>query len=100
MTAVEHPRHRLHDSLNHPVRFSIAAALAHAEEAEFAVVRDSLQVSDSVLSKQAVLLEGAGLVKIRKGFVGKRPRTWLGLTAQGREAWTEHLAALRAIADG
>ena len=34
------------------------------------------------------------------GDVGKRPRTWLSLTAAGRAAYERHLAALRAIADG
>lgn len=95
-----HPRHQLTDILSHPVRFSILAALAQTEELEFSVLRDHLQVSDSVLSKQLSALEQAGLIKIRKGFVGKRPRTWLRTTTQGRAAWTRHLDALRRIAAG
>ena len=67
------------------------------EDVEFAVLRDSLEVSDSVLSKQATLLETAGYVRIRKGHVGKRPRTWLALTPEGRTAFTRHVAALRAV---
>ncbi|WP_248492050.1 transcriptional regulator [Tsukamurella sp. PLM1] len=39
-------------------------------------------------------------MKIKKGYVGKRPRTWLSLTAQGRAAFASHLEALRAIAEG
>lgn len=94
-----HPRFKLSDQLSHPVRFSLAAALAGTEESEFAVVRDHLQVSDSVLSRQASQLEAAGLVRIRKGFVGKRPRTWFALTPAGRAAWEQHLGALREIAN-
>lgn len=100
MTATEHPRHLLSDQLSHPVRFSLAAALAGLDEADFATIRDHLQVSDSVLSRQASHLEEAGIVRIRKGYVGKRPRTWLSLTASGRQTWDAHVAALRAIADG
>jgi hypothetical protein len=37
-------------------------------------------------------------VKVDKGYVGKRPRTWLSLTPAGRQAMTRHLEALRAIA--
>lgn len=96
----DHPRHQLVDVLTHPVRFSLVAALAATEESEFAVVRDHLQVSDSVLSRQASSLEEAGLVRIRKGYVGKRPRTWLSLTPDGRSRWEGHLAALRSIAGG
>ncbi|MGZ9826477.1 winged helix-turn-helix domain-containing protein [Tsukamurella ocularis] len=83
-----------------PVRLSIVAALAKVENAEFAAVRDAVELSDSVLSKQAAQLEAAGYVAIKKGYVGKRPRTWLSLTARGRAAFDSHLAALRTIAEG
>ena len=95
---VDHPRHQLNDLLTHPVRFSLVAARAATDEAEFGTVRDHIQVSDSVLSRQASALEEAGLVRVRKGYVGKRPRTWLSLTPTGRAEWDAHLAALRAIA--
>ena len=95
-----HARHRLDELIHAPVRLSIVAALAQVDEAEFAHVRDTVEVSDSVLSKQATQLEAAGYVKIRKGYVGKRPRTWLSLTPAGRTAYTGHLEALRAIAAG
>ncbi|MCM3689390.1 winged helix-turn-helix domain-containing protein [Kocuria rosea] len=99
-TEGQHARHRLDELIHAPVRLSIVAALAQVDEAEFARVRDAIEVSDSVLSKQATQLEAAGYVKIRKGYVGKRPRTWLALTPTGRTAYTRHLEALRAIAEG
>ncbi|MEX5271558.1 winged helix-turn-helix domain-containing protein [Kocuria sabuli] len=99
-TEGQHARHRLDELIHAPVRLSIVAALAQVDEAEFAHVRDTVEISDSVLSKQATQLEAAGYVKIRKGYVGKRPRTWLSLTPAGRTAYTGHLDALRAIAEG
>ena len=99
-TEGQHARHRLDELIHAPVRLSIVATLAQVDEAEFAHVRDTVEVSDSVLSKQATQLEAAGYVKIRKGYVGKRPRTWLSLTPAGRTAYTGHLEALRAIAAG
>jgi DNA-binding MarR family transcriptional regulator len=93
-----HARHRLDELIHAPVRFSIVAVLAGVDESEFAFVRDTVEVSDSVLSKQVSRLEDAGYVRVRKGHVGKRPRTWLILTATGREAFEDHLAALRTIA--
>ena len=98
MNVQDHPRHQLNDNLTHPVRFSLTAALATTDEIDFATVRDHLQVSDSVLSRQASGLEELGIVTIKKGYVGKRPRTWLSLTPDGRAQWEAHLAALRAIA--
>lgn len=97
---LEHARHRLDDVIHAPVRFSIVTALASVDNAEFAAVRDAVEISDSVLSKQATALEQAGYVKIEKGYMGKRPRTWLSLTDQGRKALESHLAALRDIASG
>jgi DNA-binding MarR family transcriptional regulator len=98
MTAVQHPRHDLDDLLTHAVRFSIVAALAGVEKAEFAAVRDSVEITAPTLSKQVALLESAGYVDVQKGRVGRQTRTWLLLTDAGREAYTRHVAALRRIA--
>ena len=97
---MSHPRHELDGLLGHPVRFSIAALLAAARQVEFSFVRDHVEVTDSMLSKQVSLLEEAGYVKVDKGHIGKRPRTWLSLTRKGRRAFERHLAALREIARG
>ncbi|MER7988211.1 transcriptional regulator [Streptomyces noursei] len=96
--AGSHPRHGLDDVIHAPVRFSIVATLAVAEKAEFAFVRDTVEVSDSVLSRQVATLEKAGYVAVTKGYVGKRPRTWLALTTDGRTVFAAHCRALRAIA--
>jgi DNA-binding MarR family transcriptional regulator len=97
---VTHPRHQLDDLIHSPVRLSIVALLASAEKAEFSFVRDTVEITDSALSKQISALENAGYVKVTKGFVGKRPRTWIALSKNGQKAYEKHLAALRAIAEG
>lgn len=94
-----HARHRLNPVIHAPVRFAIMATLAGADAAEFPFLRDTVEVSDSVLSRQVGTLEGAGYVKVKKGYLGKRPRTWLSLTPTGRAAFRKHLDALREIAD-
>jgi len=96
----QHARFRLDEVIHSPIRFSIVAALAKVDSAEFSAVRDAVQVSDSVLSKQMTLLEQAGYVRVKKGYVGKRPRTWLSLTPVGEAAFRDHLGALRQIAGG
>jgi DNA-binding MarR family transcriptional regulator len=78
----------------------MVALLAAADRVDFSFVRDHVEVSDSVLSKQMSALEQAGYIKVKKGFVGKRPRTWLSLTGEGRRVFNRHLAALREIAQG
>jgi DNA-binding MarR family transcriptional regulator len=99
VTAIEqHPRHRLDELLQNPVRFSIVAALDRAATLSFKEVRDAVEITDSALSKQVALLEGAGYLSVGKSFAGKMPRTSLTLTKQGRTAWKAHLATLREIA--
>lgn len=86
------------DELIHaPTRLSLVSLLAATEWAEFRFLRDSAGLSDSALSKQLTALEAAGYIEIRKGFVGKRPRTSARLTSVGRAAFDRHVAALREI---
>ncbi|QUQ67652.1 winged helix-turn-helix domain-containing protein [Kutzneria sp. CA-103260] len=92
-----HPRHQLDERIHTPVRFSLMAALAATGEAEFKALRETLEVSESLLSQHIRVLEGAGYVYVRKGFVGKRPRTWLSLTPEGRQAFDGHVETLRTI---
>jgi DNA-binding MarR family transcriptional regulator len=84
------------DPLIHPItRLSICGLLAAgADWIEFAALRDAAGISDSVLSKQSRVLEEAGYVEVRKGAVGRRPRTWFRLTPAGRTAVQGHLAWL------
>jgi len=93
-----HPRHDLNDELLHPVRLSVVAALADVDRAQFGLVRDSVEVSDSALSKQVARLERAGYVAVEKGRVGRQSRTWLSLTAVGATVYRRHLHALEAVA--
>lgn len=92
-----HPRHRLDELIHTPVRFSLMAALAAAPQVEFRLLRDTLETSDSLLSKHIGVLEEAGYLTVQKGHVGKRSRTWLALTERGRSAFEAHYATLRTI---
>jgi DNA-binding MarR family transcriptional regulator len=98
--AGSHPRHALDDVIHAPVRLSIMAALSATEKAEFRFLRDTIEVSDSLLSKHIITLEEAGYVRVEKVFVGKRPRTWLALTDEGRRAFQEYISVLRRLTEG
>ncbi len=81
-----------------PARLQIAAVLSAVSEAEFAVVREAVGVSDSVLSKHLSALAEAGYVRLRKAPFEGRRRTWLSLTRDGRRAFAGHVQALQALA--
>jgi len=92
-----HPRHHLDELIHSPVRLSLMAALAAADSIDFRTLRDLVEVSDSLLSKHLSILERAGYVTARKGHEGKWPRTWLSLTATGRDAYARYLTTLHSI---
>ena len=55
-----------------------------------------LNLAAGTISKHLGVLEAAGYVEVVKGFVGKRPRTWLALTPAGRAAFESYAAVLPA----
>jgi DNA-binding transcriptional ArsR family regulator len=95
---VDPQRHTLDQALLDPTRLSIVSLLAATQWAEFGYVRDALEMSDSALSKQVTTLGRLAYVDVDKGYVGKRPRTWLRLSGAGRAALRGHIAALEQIA--
>lgn len=84
--------------LHPPARLQIAAVLAQAQEAEFALLRTITGASDSVMSKHLAALTDAGYVALRKAPSDGRQRTWAKLTGAGRAAFRNHVKALEALA--
>lgn len=81
-----------------PIRLQICALLSQVQHLEFQLVRDELEVSDSVLSKHLSQLTEAGYVLQSKFALNGRQRTLLGLTREGRRAFDGHVATLQALA--
>ncbi len=91
---------RFDEIIHAPKRLQICAFLIPLQDAEFQVIRDELDVSDSVLSKHLKHLDTAGYVKFRKGAVNGRQRMWASMTTKGRRAFAGHVQELqRLIAD-
>lgn len=80
-----------------PNRLQICAILATSAELEFKLIREQLDVSDSVLSKHLKVLEESGYIQLKKRAEFGRSRTWVALTLEGRKALTSHVNALKAI---
>ena len=84
--------------IHQPVRLAILGMLRPVEECEFKLVRDELGVSDSSLSQHLTVLADAELVEVRKGSLGRRPKTWISLTPHGRDALARYVAQVLALA--
>jgi DNA-binding MarR family transcriptional regulator len=80
-----------------PYRLRICAVLAVTTAVEFGVLRDTIEVSDSALSKHLSTLQGAGYLTTHRQVHNTRSRLWVSLTDTGRQAYDEHVRALREI---
>jgi DNA-binding MarR family transcriptional regulator len=90
----------LNEIIHQPVRLRIMAALVTLEtgsEVDFTYLRDLLQVTDGNLGAHLRKLEESGYIAVTKTFVERKPRTFVGATAEGCKVFQEHVAALESI---
>ncbi|MGA0600401.1 transcriptional regulator [Caulobacter sp. KR2-114] len=85
-------------TIHPPARLQIMAVLAGVHDAEFALLKKIVKVSDSLLSKHLSALVDAGYVNLRKAALDGRQRTWAQITKAGRRAFADHVKALEALA--
>jgi DNA-binding MarR family transcriptional regulator len=88
------------NTIHQPVRLRIMAALTAldpGDQMDFVYMRDQLKVTDGNLGAHLSKLEEAGYIKIEKTFVDRKPRTFIVAAGKGRDAFAEHIAALKQI---
>ena len=76
---------------------SSLVSLEQTEQIDFTYLRNLLKLTDGNLGAHLSKLEAAGYIKIEKTFVDRKPRTFISVTGRGRDAFAEHITALRAI---
>jgi DNA-binding transcriptional ArsR family regulator len=89
-----HPTSGLDDTVHQRHRLGILTITAEAKSADFGYLRDALGLTAGNLSRHLTVLEDAGLIQVSKGYEGRRPRTWVEITPNGRSALAAELAAL------
>lgn len=83
------------------VRLLVLSHLVRADRAlGFTAVRDALGLTDGTLSANLTKLEEGGLVEIVKGFEGRRPKTVVRLTPEGRRRFRQYVEDLQSIVPG
>lgn len=85
---------RIDEVIHGRLRLGVMAYLANAEVADFNELKAVLDVTQGNLSVQLRKLEDAAYVTIEKGYLGRKPRTQVRLTAAGRAAFAVYLEAL------
>lgn len=93
-----HPTNGLDETVHQRHRLGILTITAEAQRAEFGYLREALGLTAGNLSRHLSVLEDAGLIQAEKGYAGRRPRTWVRITSQGRAALAAELATLTELA--
>lgn len=92
-----HPALALNDTVHQRVRLAILTVLSETQECTFSTLRDELALTDGNLNRHLRVLEQAELLRVIKGYEGRRPITWLRLTRQGRTALRAEITALEQL---
>ena len=87
-----------HALLAHQVRLTIMATLASTTEPmEFAVLLNTLNLTKGNLSGHTQKLEEAGLIRVTKEFVGRKPRTTYLCTDLGCQEVRNYLSKVEGL---
>jgi DNA-binding MarR family transcriptional regulator len=94
---IDHPTSGIDETVHQRHRLGILTITAEADRAEFGYLREALDLTPGNLSRHLTVLEDAGLVNVEKGYEGRRPRTWIRITREGRSALAAELDVLAAL---
>ena len=89
------------DRLVHePARLAILTALSVCRRADFMYLLRLTGLTRGNLSTHLAKLEAAGLVRVDKRFVDRKPNTMLSITRKGRSAIERHWRQLDELRSG
>ena len=92
------PYEALEKVFHEPNRLAIMSALcAETGGMTFVDLKSVCGLTDGNLSRHLKVLDEAGAVKVKKEFVGSKPRTTVIVTAKGVNRFNEYLGALSVV---
>ncbi|UOR05607.1 transcriptional regulator [Hymenobacter aerilatus] len=92
--------HTLNKAFDNRVRLGVMAVLMTTDSVSFNDLKEALDLTDGNLASHVSALEKAGYVTVTKQFVGKKPNTTYTASAEGKQAFQEHLNALEKLLKG
>lgn len=76
------------------IRLGVMSILMVNDEVSFNDLKSMLEVTDGNLATHLVNLEENGLIKVHKGFIGRKTNTTYSITRAGQKAFNDHISAL------
>ena len=81
-----------------PNRLAMLSALSGAIQGlTFSELKEDCGLTDGNLSRHLKALQKAGVIRVKKSFVGVKPRTTVFLSDRGRENFLRYLKALEEV---
>jgi DNA-binding MarR family transcriptional regulator len=96
-TGDAHPTAGLSEVVHQRHRLGILTITSRARQADFGYLQEALGLTSGNLSTHLTVLEDAGLVRVERGYQGRRARTWVSITRAGRGALAAEITALAAL---
>ncbi len=88
------PIDQLNKLFDSRVRLGIMSALMVNEEMNFNDLKDLLNITDGNLASHLKALEENKIIKVEKGFIGRKTNTTYAITKLGEKAFKSHIEAL------
>ena len=98
MSSETNPFQALEKIFHEPSRLAIMSALCVATDgASFGELKETCGLTDGNLNRHLKVLKENKAVRIKKTFVGEKPRTTVFITAKGLDRFNDYLEALAGV---
>ena len=91
---MENPINHLNKLFDSRVRLGIMSALMVNSEVNFNDLKELLEITDGNLASHLKALEENNIIKVEKGFIGRKTNTTYKITKAGEKAFKDHINAL------
>ncbi len=91
---MKNPIEHLNKVFDSRVRLGIMSVLMVNQEVNFNELKEMIDITDGNLASHLKTLEENGIIKVQKGFIGRKTNTTYSVTRDGEKAFKAHLDAL------
>ena len=88
------PINNLNKLFDSRVRLGIMSALMVNDGVNFNDLKELLEITDGNLASHLKALEENNIIKVDKGFIGRKTNTTYAITKNGEKEFKQHIAAL------
>jgi len=94
------PIENLNKLFDSRIRLGIMSALMVNESVNFNDLKELLAITDGNLASHLKALEENGIIKVQKGFIGRKTNTTYAVSKLGEKAFKQHIEALEKMIKG